>query len=293
MQQPVEIKSNGIAEPVVNTGLPKNVQSVISTLTPGQKRANESRIESALQLEAAQGNFEAYLYILNNLISTRTNLYKEMKRVLGLPESQTQELSYVVKSVLKGFTKKSEKDYCDKALIALELENKIGDPVSFCYMLDDFNVPKEIRDKFFVHFNIQAEETGIISPLKKIVSRIGDLFSSQDSNYFAETVTTRQEVNKLPFTLQNVDKISKLIMSLNPGLTDFAYKQIINDLKWVLDPKYAKGKTELELLDTFHTNLISGQRDPVSKNGKDMKWKNDAYRPIDIEKTISALKQRL
>ena len=115
----------------------------------------------------------------------------------------------------------------------------------------------------------------------------------QDSNYFAETVTTRQEVNKLQFTLQNVDKIAKLIMSLNPGLTDCAYKQIINDLKWVLDPKYAKGKTELELLDIFHTNLISGQRDPVSRTGKDMKWKNDAYRPIDIEKTIYALKQRL
>ena len=74
----------------------------------------------------------------------------------------------------------------------------------------------------------------------------------------------------MPFTLQNVDKIAKLIMSLNPGLTDFAYKQIINDLKWVLDPKYAKGKTELELLDTFNTNLISGQRDPVSRTGKDM-----------------------
>ena len=293
IQQPIEIITNEINTVVVNPSLRQDVQSVISTLTPGQKRANESRIESALQLEAAQGNFEAYLYILNNLISTRTNLYKEMKRVLGLPESQTQELSYVVKSVLKGFTKKSEKDYCDKALIALELENKIGDPVSFCYMLDDFNVPKEIRDKFFVHLNIQAEETGIISPLKKIVSRIGDLFSIQDSNYFAETVTTRQEVNKLPFTLQNVDKIAKLIMSLNPGLTDFAYKQIINDLKWVLDPKYAKGKTELELLDIFHTNLISGQRDPVSRTGKDMKWKNDAYRPIDIEKTIYALKQRL
>ena len=266
---------------------------MISTLTPGQKRANESRIESALKLEAAQGNFEAYLYILNNLISTRTNLYKEMKRVLGLPESKTQELSYVVKSVLKGFTKKSEKEYCEKALIALELENKIGDPISFCYMLDDFNVSREIRDKFFVHFNIQAEESGIISPLKKFVSRIGDLFSGQDSNNFAEPTITRQEVNNFSFRLQDVDKIAKFIMSLNPGLTDFAYRQIINDLNWVLDPKYAKGKTELELLETFHTNLISGQRDPVSRNGKVMKWKNDAYRPIDIEKTILALKQRL
>lgn len=295
IQQPIEIITNEINTVVVNPSLRQDVQSVISTLTPGQKRANESRIESALQLEAAQGNFEAYLYILNNLISTRTNLYKEMKRVLGLPESQTQELSTVVKSVLKGFTKKSEKEYCDKALIALELENKIGDPVSFCYMLDDFNVSREIRDKFFVHFNIQAEETGIISPLKKIVSRIGDLFSgqNQDPNNITKPVATRQEVNKLQFTLQNVEKIASFIRSLNPGLTDSAYKQIINDLNWVLDPKYTKGKTEIELLETFHTNLISGQRDPVSRTGKDMKWKNDAYRPIDIEKTIHALKQRL
>ena len=293
IQQPIEIIHNNVNTAVVNPNLRQEVQSVINTLTLGQKRANESHIESALQLEAAQGNFEAYLYILNNLVNPRTNLYKEMKRVLSLSESQTQELSSVVKSVLKGFKKKSDKEYRDKALVALELENKIGDPVSFCYMLDDLNVSKEVRDKFFAHFNIQAVESGKIGPIKKFVSRIGDLFSGHDFNNFAEPATTRQEVNKLPFKLQNVDKIAKFIMSLNPSLTDFAYKQIINDLNWVLDPKYATGKTELELLETFHANLISGQRDPVSRNGKDMKWKNDAYRPIDIEKTIHALKQRL
>lgn len=293
IQQPVVITSNKVNTAIVNPNLRQDDQTLINELNPRQKRANESRIESVLQLEATQGNFEAYLYILNNLISTRTNLYKEMKRVLGLPESQTQELSYVVKGVLKGFTKKSEKEYCDKALIALELENKIGDPVSFCYMLDNFNVSREIRNKFFVHFNIQAEEFATISPLKKFVSRIGDLFSGQDSNNFAKPSITRQEVNKLPFTLQNVNRIAKFIKSLNPGLTEFAYKQIINDLNWVLDPKYAKGKTDLELLETFQTNLLSGQRDPVSRTGKDMKWKNDAYRTIDIEKTIHALKQRL
>lgn len=167
IQQPVEIKSNGVGAPVVNTDLRENVQSVINTLPHGQKRANESCIESALQLEAAQGKFEAYLYILKNLISTRTNLYKEMKRVLSLPESRTQELSDVVKSVLKDFTTKSAKDYHDKALVALELENKVGDPVSFRYMLDDLNISKEIRDNFVAYFNIQAEESGIMSPIKK------------------------------------------------------------------------------------------------------------------------------
>lgn len=167
IQQPVEIKLNGVGAPVVNTDLRENVQSVINTLPHGQKRANEYCIESALQLEAAQGKFEAYLYILKNLISTRTNLYKEMKRVLSLPESRTHELSDVVKSVLKDFTTKSAKDYHDKALVALELENKVGEPVSFRCMLDDLNISKEIRDNLVAYFNIQAEESGIMRPIKK------------------------------------------------------------------------------------------------------------------------------
>lgn len=293
IQQPVEIKSNGVGAPVVNTDLRENVQSVINTLPHGQKRANESCIESALQLEAAQGKFEAYLYILKNLISTRTNLYKEMKRVLSLPESRTHELSDVVKSVLKDFTTKSAKDYHDKALVALELENKVGEPVSFLYMLDDLNISKEIRDNFVAYFNIQAEESGIMSPIKKIGNFFGNLLSGQNSSSSVEQATKKPGVGKLPFKIQNVNAIAAFIREINPGLKDFAYKQIINDLNWVFDPQYAAGKTEHELLEEFHAKLVSGQRDPVSRNGKDMKWKNDAYRPIDIEKTISALKQRL
>ena len=293
IQQPVEIKLNGVGAPVVNTDLRENVQSVINTLPHGQKRANEYCIESALQLEAAQGKFEAYLYILKNLISTRTNLYKEMKRVLSLPESRTHELSDVVKSVLKDFTTKSAKDYHDKALVALELENKVGEPVSFRCMLDDLNISKEIRDNLVAYFNIQAEESGIMRPIKKIGNFFGNFLSGQNSSTNVEQATKKPGVGKLPFKIENVDAIAAFIREINPGLKDFAYKQIINDLNWVFDPQYAAGKTEHELLEEFHAKLVSGQRDPVSRNGKDMKWKNDAYRPIDIEKTISALKQRL
>ena len=293
IQQPVEIKSNGVGAPVVNTDLRENAQSVINTLPHGQKRANESCIESALQLEAAQGKIEAYLYILKNLISPRTNLYKEMKRVLSLPESRTQELSDVVKSVLKDFTKKSAKDYHDKALGALELANKVGEPVSFRYTLVDLNIPKEIQDNLVAYFNIPAEESGIMRPIKKIGNFLGNLLSGQNSSTNVEQATKKPGVGKLPFKIQNVDAIAAFIREINPGLKDFAYKQIINDLKWVFDPQYAAGKTEPVLLEEFRLKLVSGQCDSVSRNGKDMKWKNDAYRPIDIEKTISALKQRL
>lgn len=289
IQQPVEIKQNGINVPIVNKGIRENNQSV----PHGQERFNESCIDFELQKEVAQGNFESYLYILKNLINARTNLYKEMKRVLSLPESQSLELSDVVKSVLKNFTKKSTKDYHDKALVALELENKVGDPVSFCNMLDNLDVSKDIRDNFFAYFNIQTERVGTMSPIKKIENFFGNLFSNQDSSTNVEPATKKSEVGKLSFKIQNVDAIAAFIREINPMLNDFAYKQIIKDLKWVLDPQYAVGKTEHELLEVFHANLVSSQRDPVSRNGKDMKWKNDAYRPINIEKTISALKQRL
>lgn len=289
IQQPVEIKQNGINVPIVNKGIREDNQSV----PHGQERFNESCIDFELQKEVAQGNFESYLYILKNLINARTNLYKEMKRVLSLPESQSLELSDVVKSVLKNFTKKSTKDYHDKALVALELENKVGDPVSFCNMLDNLDVSKDIRDNFFAYFNIQTERVGTMSPIKKIENFFGNLFSNQDSSTNVEPATKKSEVGKLSFKIQNVDAIAAFIREINPMLNDFAYKQIIKDLKWVLDPQYAVGKTEHELLEVFHANLVSSQRDPVSRNGKDMKWKNDAYRPINIEKTISALKQRL
>ena len=283
IQQSVKIKPKGIDVPVANTEFRKNDQSVITTLPSGLKRTNVSCID----------DFDTYLYILSNLISTRTNLYKEMKRVLSLPESQSRELSDVVKSVLKDFTKKSAKDYHDKALVALELENTVGDAISFCHKLDDLDVSKEIRDNFFAHFNIQPEGVDIMRPIKRIGNFLGNLFSNQDSSTNVEPATKKSIVGKLPFKIQNVDAIAAFIREINPGLKDFAYKQIIKDLNWVLDPQYAVGKTEHELLEAFHDKLVSSQRDPVSRNGKDMKWKNDAYRPIDIEKTISALKQCL
>ena len=264
-----------------------------NTETKGEWPFIQQPVEIISQIEVAHGNFEPYLYILKNLISTRTNLYKEMKRVLDLPESQSLELSDVVKGVLKNFTKKNTKEYRDKALVALELENRIGDPVSFCNKLDHLNVSKEKRDNLLAYFNIQPEGFGIMSPIKKIGNFFGNLFSNQDTCTNVEPATKKPEVGKLPFRIQNVDAIAAFIREINPELKESAYKQIIKDLNWVFDPRYAVGKTEHELLEEFHSNLVSSQRNPVSKNGKDMKWKNDAYRPIDIEKTISALKQRL
>ena len=99
--------------------------------------------------------------------------------------------------------------------------------------------------------------------------------------------------SKLSFTFQYIKKIANFIESINPGLNEFAYKQIVKDLEWVFDPKYASGRSETELLEKFRKTLISGQNESISKKGKDMKWKNEAYKDIDIEKTILAIKEKL
>lgn len=286
------------SKPVLNANLRSGVQKVFDTLTSKQKEANAPRLEQALELEAAQGNFDAYLYILNNLVNPRTNLYKEMLRVLKLPESQEKPLETLINNVLRGFTKKSDRENCQKARLALELEAKIGDPVSFCYMLDDLNVPKDIRDKFFKYFGIQQQEQSLLESLKKIGENVGSIFGGLFGREYKEEqdpekLEKKQNVNicRIRFSAQNIEKIAAFIRSLNPGLNDFAYKQIVNDLKWIFDPNYSSNKSEEDLLETFRLNLLSGQRDRLSKNGKDMSWKNEAYRPLDVEKTIQALKQ--
>ena len=285
-------------KPVINTNLRSGVQEVFGSLTPRQKETNGPRIEQALELEAAQGDFDAYLYILNNLVNTRTKLYKEMVRVLKLPESHGIPLSTLVDNVLRGFTKKSDLEYCQKARFALELEDKIGDPVSFCYMLDDFNVPKDIRDKFFKYFGIEQQEQSMLESFKKFgenfSSFFGGLFGGEEEKEQDPEKQGNQQnenIHRIRFSAQNIEKIADFICSLNPGLTDFAHNYIVNDLKWIFDPKYSSGRSVEELLETFRLNLLSGQRDPFSKNGKDMRWKNDAYKPLDVEKTIKALKQ--
>lgn len=283
--------------PILRTNLRSGVQEVFNTLTSRQQEANAPRIEQALELEAAQGDFTAYLYILNNLVNTRTKLYKEMMRILNLPESQGKPLATLVNNVLRGFTKKSDLEYCKKARIALELEDKIGDPMSFCYLLDDLNVSKDIRDKFFKYFGIQQEEQSLLGTLKKKASSLfEDLFNGADEDQQVpdkQDNPTRENIHRIRFSSQYIGIIAELIRAINPGLTDFAYKQIEKDLMWVFDPKFSSGRSEDELLEIFRLNLLSGQRDPISKNGKDMRWKNEAYRPIDVEKTIKALRQHL
>lgn len=228
-------------KPVLNTNLCSGVQEVFGSLTSKQKETNAPRIEHALELEAAQGDFDAYLYILNNLINPNTNVYKELKRVLNLPESKGKPLATLVNIVLRDFTKKKDLEYCQKARFAIELEDKIGDPVSFCYILDDLNIPKDIRDKFFKYFGIQQGEQSILCSLKKIGDGVGtflgELFGGEKEEHREDNKSTNTNLQDVTVS-KSINQKSNLYFYNDPK-TIIELSNIIgdsvNDVMWIFD----------------------------------------------------------
>lgn len=105
-------------------------------------------------------------------------------------------------------------------------------------------------------------------------------------------VSIKKETNKskISFTRQYIKEIRELISTLNPGLDNFALTQIEKDLNWVFDPNYSAGKTEIDLINLLKSILTSAKTENVSKNGKSMEWKNKAYLPLDVDRTIHYLK---
>lgn len=125
--------------------------------------------------------------------------------------------------------------------------------------------------------------------------KIGGLFQrGNDYDESVETPLMNGETSSIrgniEFNLQNIDAIVDLIFQINPFLSKEALKYIKKDLEWVFDPKYTNGKSQSDLIETFKSVLTTGKTEPFSKTGKDMKWKNDAYISLDVEKTIRRIK---
>lgn len=124
---------------------------------------------------------------------------------------------------------------------------------------------------------------------------LGGLFQRQNNDVDNTStpslqVSTTYESRHIDFNSHNVETIVSVIYKINPLLSEFALKQIRKDLMWVFDPQYTKGKSQSELIDMFRSILITGKTERLSKTGKDMTWKNNAYRSLDVEKTIRRIK---
>lgn len=146
--------------------------------------------------------------------------------------------------------------------------------------------------------SLTAQSTLKSAQQKGFLDKLGGLFQHSDNGDSQTSSRSTQEsrfsINYgFEFNLQNIECIVSLIYHTNPALTEFALKQIRKDLLWVFDPQYSSGKSQRELIETFRGILLSGKNEPLSKNGRDMKWKNDAYRCLNIEKTICKIKDSI
>lgn len=209
-----------------------------------------------------------------------------IERILVLSTKKQLSIKQSLDSILSTKEYKKAKVQSSNAKGAYELiENRRNREFLEKKMLD-LKLSKKAQVQVLEYFGYEVTGEKVRNKKIKLEGSSQDLFSRQSEQDLKGN--TKQ---KIYFTSQNIDLIARFIHKINPNMSDFANKQICNDLKWVFEPQYSEGKSEAELLDTFRSVLISGKTERISKKGKDMVWKNEAYRPLDIERTIQALKE--
>lgn len=210
--------------------------------------------------------------------------------------------------------KKNQDQMKEELLAALNQLDDSDNGFLFVCTLNDFSkwrntskAWKEMQAEFCPDYEAQIGKkpitenphTTIVTQSRGFLDKIGlgGLFRANDGeDTIPSTSVTRSNlsnISKFDFNINNIEVIVSLINSINPRLSDFALKQIRNDLKWIFDPQYSIGKSQCELIETFRSVLISGKTEPLSKTGKDMKWKNDAYKSLDVERTIRSIKDSI
>lgn len=254
----------------------------ISKIEPKQSKHESiiNAVAQAVDLEESVQSPRAFMYIADNILSKRSGVYKALEKAdfkndnnVYTEETFKKRIYAIIESSLP--TKKEQKkETIEKINQIIQLEGKKQDSQAFLYILD----------------NLLEKTSKAYCEIIKIIENIGT--DNNDSLYEGQRPQNTNN-QRIRFAPQYKDSIVAFICSQNPGLTESACVQIGKDLAWTFDPQYSGGKSEKELLETFRSVLISGKMEKKSRNGKDMIWKNELYRPLDVEKTIQALKERL
>lgn len=209
-----------------------------------------------------------------------------IERILALSTKEQLSIKQSLDSILSTKEYKKAKVQSSNAKGAYELIENRGSRDFLEKKMQDLKLSQKTQVQILEYFGYEVTTKKTRNKKIKLGGSSQDLFLRQ-----SEQELKSNTIQKINFTSQNIDLIARFIHKINPNLSDFANKQICNDLKWVFEPQYSEGKSEVELLDTFRSVLISGKTERTSKKGKDMAWKNEAYRPLDIERTIQALKE--
>lgn len=211
-----------------------------------------------------------------------------IERILAFSTKKQLSIKQSLDSILSTKEYKKAKVQSSNAKGAYELIENRGSRDFLEKKMQDLKLSKKAQVQVLEYFGYKVTREKARNKKIKLEGSSQDLFSRQN-----EQELKSNTIQKINFTSQNIDLIARFIHKINPNLSDFANRQIRNDLEWVFEPQYSEGKSEAELLDAFRSVLISGKTEPKSRNGKNMAWKNKAYGPLDIERTIQALKEQI
>lgn len=281
----IEIKDKDLTAPV-NPKLREEIYNVLADSKVSDK--TKKKIDRAIEVESRQFDSEAFLLILNNLIDKKTNIYRRLKEELLKKHnaySSHSDFRDEIRRIYSSMGSRSQKlEYWTSIERALELEAKIGDPIAFMSILDDYLSPttKEYK-KLKEHFG-------------DIIARTTKMVKAQELTLFSEhtlslpNASVEKKIARPSNELFVYDSNAyNVIEHLLPHDKDIR-KRIKNDMQWFLDNykeesgvysnKPKDNESTIRQFDWFANNRLNQKQE----------WVVECWRQVNIPSIINHLK---
>lgn len=281
----IEIKDKDLTAPV-NPKLREEIYNVLADSKVSDK--TKKKIDRAIEVESRQFDSEAFILILNNLIDKKTNIYRRLKEELLKKHnaySSHSDFRDEIRRIYSSMGSRSQKpEYWTSIERALELEAKIGDPIAFMSILDDYLSPttKEYK-KLKEHFGDISARTTKIVKAQELTLFSEHTLSLPNASVEKKIVRPSNELFVYDSNAYNV------IEHLLPHDKDIR-KRIKNDMQWFLDNykeesgvysnKPKDNKSTISQFDLFANNRLKQKQE----------WVVECWRQVNIPSIINHLK---
>lgn len=235
----IEIKDKDLTAPT-NPKLRDEVYEVLSQSELSDKK--KESIDRAINIESRQFDSEAFLLILNNLISPKTNIYKKLKEQLLKNHNVYNSFSDFqdeIRKIYMSIGRKNQKpEYWNSIEIALNLESEVGNPIAFMNILDDYLSPKDAAYKLLKkHFGNEISRTTKATKELEL-----SLFSEQLQVQSKSSIDVQPVMpqNKLFINDSNAYNVIKHLLPHDNKVRN----QVKKDLEWFINNHHDDFKNE-------------------------------------------------
>lgn len=235
----IEIKDKDLTTPT-NPKLRDEVYEVLSQSELSDKK--KESIDRAINVESRQFDSEAFLLILNNLISPKTNIYKKLKEQLLQNHNVYNSFSDFqdeIRKIYMSIGRKNQKpEYWNSIEIALNLESEVGNPIAFMNILDDYLSPKDAAYKLLKkHFGNEISRTTKATKELEL-----SLFSEQLQVQSKSSIDVQPVMpqNKLFINDSNAYNVIKHLLPHDNKVRN----QVKKDLEWFINNHHDDFKNE-------------------------------------------------